>query len=87
MRTGSRPTLQCGFPSAQEVTLHWSEGSHSRVSDFRPRTERLVVGKPFTLESFGGRSSDGVMPYFNLATEGGGLIVAVGWSGDWKASF
>jgi alpha-galactosidase len=27
------------------------------------------------------------MPYFNLATEQGGLIFAVGWSGDWKASF
>ena len=27
------------------------------------------------------------MPYFNLASDGGGLIVAVGWSGDWKASF
>jgi alpha-galactosidase len=27
------------------------------------------------------------MPYFNLAGEGGGLIVAVGWTGDWRASF
>ena len=27
------------------------------------------------------------MPYFNLAAEGGGIIVAVGWTGDWKASF
>ena len=27
------------------------------------------------------------MPYFNLASEGGGLIVAIGWTGDWKASF
>ena len=75
------------FPADRGVTLHWSEGSHSKPTDFRPRTEPLVAGKPFALESFGGRSSDGVMPYFNLATEGGGLIVAVGWSGDWKAAF
>ncbi|MEO2045295.1 MAG: alpha-galactosidase [Pirellulales bacterium] len=75
------------FPSNQGVTLHWNKGSHAEVTDFQPRTEALTPGKPFTLESFGGRSSDGVMPYFNLAAEGGGLIVAVGWSGDWKVSF
>ena len=27
------------------------------------------------------------MPYFKLASEGGGLIVAVEWPGDWKTSF
>jgi alpha-galactosidase len=75
------------FPSEKGVTLHWSKGSHAEATDFQPRVESLTAGKPFALESFGGRSSDGVMPYFNLAGEGGGLIVAVGWSGDWKASF
>ncbi|MFV2066095.1 MAG: alpha-galactosidase [Pirellulales bacterium] len=75
------------LPSGQGVTLHWSKGSHAEATDFRPCVEALTTGKPFTLESFGGRSSDGVMPYFNLACEGGGLIVAVGWSGDWRASF
>ncbi|MBL7038614.1 MAG: alpha-galactosidase [Pirellulaceae bacterium] len=75
------------FPSQRSETLHWSKGSRADATDFQPRVEILSAGKPFTLESFGGRSSDGVMPYFNLATEGGGLVVAVGWSGDWRASF
>lgn len=75
------------FPSGNPVTLHWSKGSHSEAGDFQPRAEPLNQGKPFALESFGGRSSDGVMPYFNLAGEGGGLVVAVGWSGDWKSVF
>ena len=75
------------FPSDKGVMLHWSKGSHAEATDFQPRVETLSAGKPITLESFGGRSSDGVMPYFNLATEGGGLIIAVGWSGDWRASF
>jgi len=26
------------------------------------------------------------MPYFNLESGAGGLIVAIGWSGDWKAA-
>ena len=79
--------FEVAFPSGAPVTLHWSKGSHSDPGDFEPKTETLTTGKTFSLESFGGRSSDGVMPYFNLSSEGGGLIVAIGWTGDWKASF
>lgn len=75
------------FPDEHKVKIHWNKGSHSHATDFQPLAAELKTGLPLTLESFGGRSSDGVMPFFNLATEGGGLIVAVGWSGDWKASF
>ena len=35
----------------------------------------------------GGRSSDGVMPFFNLNRGMRGLIVAVGWSGQWNCDF
>ena len=31
------------FPADRGVTLHWSEGSHSKPTDFRPRTEPLVA--------------------------------------------
>lgn len=79
--------FEVAFPANAAVMLHWSKGSHSDPGDFEPKANPLVAGKPFSLESFGGRSSDGVMPYFNLAGEGGGLIVAIGWTGDWKASF
>jgi len=79
--------FEVAFPANAAVMLHWSKGSHSEPGDFEPKTNPLVAGKSFALESFGGRSSDGVMPYFNLASESGGLIVAIGWTGDWKASF
>ena len=79
--------FEVAFPPDTAVRLHWSKGSHSEPGDFEPKANPLVEGEPFVLESFGGRSSDGVMPYFNLAGEGGGLIVAIGWTGDWKASF
>ena len=75
------------FPSEKAVTLHWSMGSHAESTDFQPRREPMTPGKPFTLQSFGGRSSDGAMPFFNLVCDDGGLIVAVGWSGDWQTSF
>lgn len=75
------------MPVAERVTLHWSRGSHDSAADFEPRSETLTEGRRVVLESFGGRSSDGTMPYFNLAAPGGGLILAVGWTGDWRATF
>lgn len=79
--------FEAAFPPNTPVSLHWSKGSHSEPGDFEPKKHLLAAGESFSLESFGGRSSDGVMPYFNLAGVGGGLILAIGWTGDWKASF
>jgi len=75
------------FPTTAELTLRWNRGSHAEPQDFQPMSQILREGQPFRLESFGGRSSDGVMPYFNLHDDAGGLIVAIGWSGDWKCDF
>lgn len=74
------------FPSDRAPQLHWNQGSHSESSDFQPRTETLEIGKARVLESFGGRSSDGALPYLNLSQEDGGLILAIGWTGDWGVS-
>jgi alpha-galactosidase len=73
--------------ASEHLELRWSEGSHAQPSDFRPNMERLMVGKLIQLRSFGGRSSDGVMPFFQLGNDQGGFIIAIGWSGDWEASF
>ena len=35
----------------------------------------------------GGRSSDGYMPFFDVTSQGNGYIMAIGWTGDWKAEF
>lgn len=75
-------TLQ--IPLTEKVTLHWGEGSHARVTDFQPMSTPLIEGKGFTISSFGGRSSDGALPYFNLESAGGGIIIAIGWSGNWR---
>ena len=74
------------FPKVTTTTLHSSQGSHGDTTDFRMRSEELTAGNIVSLSSFGGRSSDGTMPYFNLESGAGGLIVAIGWSGDWKAT-
>ena len=44
---------------------------------------------PVAGDKVSGKSSDGPdgWPYFNLQTPGGGVILAVGWPGQWEATF
>ena len=75
-------------PKGGDYTLHFADGSTEKITDFQPRELLLTSGITLNLGPVGGRSSDGVMPFFNLASpEGGGLFFAVGWSGQWSASF
>jgi len=71
-----------------ECRLDYAEGSHERITDFRPMTKVLSANDRISLASFGGRSSDGFLPFFNLALPGsGGVITAIGWTGQWAAEF
>jgi alpha-galactosidase len=72
----------------RKITLHYADGSHAIITDFQPRQRALETGGRIALSSFGGRSSDGTLPFFNLADEdGGGAFVDVGWTGQWTAEF
>ncbi len=70
-------------PPTGEVTLHHSRGSTCSPTDFLPLTSPVPLGAKHHLAPNGGRSSDGVLPFFNLSWAGGGLVGAVGWSGQW----
>ncbi len=71
-----------------DYTLHYAAGSHAEITDFQPRDEHLGAGKQIELSSFGGRSSDGTLPFFNLAQrDGGGVVLGIGWTGQWVAAF
>jgi alpha-galactosidase len=83
--------LDTSVGAAQErgpFTLHYADGSHENGSDFQPRTARLVMANEMVvLRSYGGRSSDGCLPFFNLVQpDGGGVVVGIGWSGQWTAA-
>jgi len=43
--------------------------------------------KTKSFANVGGRSSEGMMPFFDVTSLGDGYIAAVGWTGDWKAEF
>lgn len=65
---------------------HWA-GSTATMDDYRPLETPLQAGADFRLAPAGGRGSDGAWPYFNVERDGEGVIVAVGWPGQWAATF
>ena len=77
---------------AAGVVVHHARGSTSAAEDFAPKEERFGPGGADHLESLQGDSSSGAsLPFFNLETSGagldGGVIGAIGWTGNWKADF
>ncbi|MEN6306572.1 MAG: glycoside hydrolase family 36 protein, partial [Anaerohalosphaeraceae bacterium] len=70
-----------------EFTLHYAQGDTGSPSDFQPIQRRLNRNVGFSLAPNKGRSSDTTMPFFNIEQpDHTGRIVAIGWTGQWKAA-
>ncbi|NLD61219.1 hypothetical protein GX645_02065 [Candidatus Sumerlaeota bacterium] len=68
------------------VRLAYSRGSCQELGDFAPLDCGLETSVAVHLSPFGGRSSDGVLPFFSVrGSSGSGYAFGVGWSGQWKA--
>lgn len=68
--------------------LEFAEGSHDELSDFAPGERTLAPGDSAQFASHGGRSSDGCLPFFQVRNPpGGNVVMGVGWTGQWNASF
>lgn len=72
-----------------KIVLHRALGSSAQKTDFAPIHEAISPGGCLRLAPVGGRSSNTTaLPFFNLEFEGeGGLMITVGWSGQWAAEF
>jgi len=77
-----------------ELAIHTLSGDSCNESSWRPIIRSVKPGETASFAPNGGRSSNGAFPFWNVtsrvyddneATEG--LFVALGWSGQWKASF
>ncbi len=55
------------------------------AAEYSVHTEPLAAQRRYA--PIGGRSSDGTMPFFDLHHADGGLMMAIGWSGQWNAFF
>lgn len=83
-------SLNSGFTcgSSANATLYYADGSTSVSADFRPRQAAVGVGSALSFATRAGRSSDPIYPFFNLAApDGNGVVLGIGWSGQWAATF
>jgi alpha-galactosidase len=77
--------LRTGY-SRKPVRLHQLVGDVCGERSFMPFETEVEPGKSITLAPEGGRSSNGSFPFFNAQYGEEGLIAAIGWSGQWRAS-
>ena len=86
------------FPSTGEYNIHRSNGSGTSTADFATTINPLSKGMNLAASCQGGRSSGGghtpaqlggSLPFFNLEKVGEdkGMILGIGWTGQWKADF
>ncbi|MCY2988974.1 MAG: alpha-galactosidase [Planctomycetota bacterium] len=70
-----------------EFTLHHNTGSPAGPNDYQPHATPLGTRATQRIATSGGRSTNSDMPYFNVAWPGQGVIVVLGWPGQWAADF
>jgi alpha-galactosidase len=75
------------LPGVGKAALHWSKGGVATFEDFAPQDASLDIGGKQHLQADEGRSSCNVLPFFNAEGTGGGVVTAIGWTGDWATDF
>lgn len=71
----------------EPCAVRYARGALCSVDDFAPVLHPLRPRGRLDLVAGWGRSSSEVLPFFNLELDGAGLILALGWTGQWAAHF
>ena len=77
------PPLTLGLGS--NVVIHRLNGAPCATDDWMPFDQAVPAGQKVEFSATNGRSSN-VSPWFNIDWGTGGVITAIGWSGQWTAS-
>lgn len=71
--------------STGEAQLYYSMGSDTAASDFSLIKKNLsFIEKKFSAND--GKPTEKYLPYFNISGENYGMILGIGWSGQWAAT-
>lgn len=71
--------------STGDADIYYSMGSNTAASDFSLIKKNLTsVAKKFSGNE--GKPTEKYLPYFNINGENGGMILGIGWTGQWAAS-
>ena len=76
-----------GLFGGASTGLHHCNGDFNSADGYTPRESPLRPGDTLAFAPTGGRPCDGAFPYFRLLFEDGGLTLAIGWPGQWSATF
>jgi alpha-galactosidase len=94
--------LHIPVPASEAVTMHYVLGSAMRptsaaegnsqeelAGDYTPIDKSWATGDSIHFSHYifeNGKHRDSYLPFFNLQRAGGGLIGAIGWTGQWMLS-
>jgi alpha-galactosidase len=70
-----------------EFVLRTIRGDDCSALSYQPLVMEMHTGEAKKFAPAGGRPSNAAFPYYNIIMSDGGLILAVGWPGQWAASF
>ena len=70
-----------------EFVLHGIKGDSCSADSYQPYALTLGPNAANRFAPDGGRATNGRFPYYNLQMPGRGLLLAIGWPGQWAASF
>lgn len=82
--------LDTTLASSLATQLHRSKGGAAHIDDYLYSTQTLAPfydNEPVRLGATDGRSSSFILPFFNLQDGEAGTMIAVGWTGQWAATF
>ena len=71
----------CTLPTGKKADIYYSKGSEPAPDDFE-LLQSKVTATGLRFNANGGRT-ESCLPYFNLIGENSGIVLAVGWSGQW----
>ncbi len=70
-----------------EFFLRHSRGAPASPTDFEPLETALGRKADVRITAMGGRPTNSDLCYFNVEQHGEGVIIALGWPGQWAAEF
>ena len=73
-----------------EFVLNGNQGDSASINSYEPYQTTLSPStvNSFSPPSYSGKSCDtSAWPYYNVQTPGRGMILAIGWPGQWASSF
>ncbi|HOU14264.1 MAG TPA: alpha-galactosidase [Anaerolineae bacterium] len=76
-----------GAFSGKAPALYHCNGDFYSAEGYTPQETPFSPGDALTFAPNGGRPCDGAFPYYRIMFADGGLTLAIGWPGQWAASF